>query len=187
MSLMRRIAAFFLALAFGSMLAACANMGLYTPTVRTAVDPGADFSGVRTYSWIAPPDAAPAQMQQRVVDGIDARLQAAGWRRVPANGNVHIDAHVSSTEKETPNARASQTGYIGWGGFGPPAPNSRMEMETIEVGTLVVDIYDGKTRREMWRGSATGTLRNSPERVDAQLQSALDRMFAGFPPGRAAK
>ncbi len=180
----RRLAAVAIAL----LLAACASVN--GPAVRTAVDPGADFSKVRTYSWIGKPDAGSPLMQQRIVEGIDTRLQAAGWRRLDSNGDVHIDAHVTSDERELPGSRASGTGYIGWGGFGPPAPNSPPGgpgAGSIEVCTLMVDIYNGATRREMWRGSASATLRSDPERMDARLQSALDRMFTGFPPGNGAK
>lgn len=179
----RRVAAIALAL----LVSACASIN--APAVRTAVDPGANFSRVHTYMWIGKPDAGSPLMQQRIVEGIDTRLQARGWRRVDSNGDVHIDAHVTSDERQLPGSRAAGTGYLGWGGFGPPAPNSPpgLGTGTVEVGTLIVDIYDGATRREMWRGSASATLQNNPDRMDARLQSALDRMFAGFPPGVTAK
>jgi hypothetical protein len=162
------------------LLAACASVN--GPTVKVAFDPATDFSHVRSYSWVGKPDGGTPLMQQRISDGIDARLQARGWK-LASNGDVRVDAHVSSADKENLNARAAQVGYIGWGGFGPPAPNSAPVQDTIEVGTLVVDMYDSTTRREMWRGSASGTLHDDPARMDALLQAALDKMFAGFPPG----
>jgi hypothetical protein len=188
--MMRRTAAMALAL----LLTACGTAGngptgpnsLNAPAVKIAVDPGADFSHIRTYSWIGKPDAAPL-MQQRIVEGVDSRLQARGWKLV-ASGNVHVDAHVSTAEKEALGSRSSQVGYLGWGGFGPPAPNtSQQARDTVEVGTLVVDMYDGGSRRELWRGSASGTVHDDPARMNALLQAALDKMFAGFPPGVAAK
>jgi hypothetical protein len=177
---MRRLATWTSAL----LLAACASAN--GPTVKVAFDPATDFSHVHTYSWIGKPEAGTPLMQQRITDGIDTRLQARGWK-LAARGDVHVDAHVSSADKENLNARANQVGYDGWGGFGPPAPNSAPSRDTIEVGTLVVDMYNGSTRAEMWRGTASGTVQDDPARMNTLLQAALDKMFAGFPPGVTTK
>ncbi|MDM0074700.1 DUF4136 domain-containing protein [Variovorax sp. J2P1-59] len=170
----------FAALGFAVLLSACAS----TPTVNIDFDPAANFSRFRTYSWMARPDGAGSPlMQQRIVDGIDSRLQAKGWKLVP-NGDVHVAAHVSTSERQSFNTTYTSVGYLGWGGFGPPAPNSsRTTVDTFEVGTLVVDMFDGSRKQAIWRGTASGTLDSDPARMTALLQAALDKMFAGFPPG----
>lgn len=166
------------ALVFAVLLSACAA----TPTVKTDFDPGVNFSRFRTYSWVTKPDGGSPLMQQRIVDGIDSRLQARGWKLVP-NGEVHVAAHVTSQERQVFNT--TSVGYLGWGGFGPAAPNSMTTVDTFEVGTLVVDLFDGATKRGLWRGTASGTLQDDPARMNAMLQTALDKMFTGFPPGSA--
>jgi Domain of unknown function (DUF4136) len=177
--MIRRIAV----LAITLMLAACAGVSP-GPSVKFAFDPGTDFSRVRTYSWIGKPEGGNPLMQQRIVEGIDSRLQAKGWRMVAANGNVHVDAHVSTRDKEDPNSRSATVGYTGWAGFGPPPPNAPAARDPLEVGTLVVDMYDGATRRPMWRGTATGTVNDDPAKMSALLQAALDKLFANFPPAK---
>jgi hypothetical protein len=174
----RRFAAF-AALAIPLLLSACASVG--GPTVKIEVVPGTDFSRVRTYSWVARPDGGTPLMQQRIVDGIDARLQARGWKLAP-NGDIHVSAHVSASEKESLNNYYTRVGYMGWGGFGPPAPNSPMPVETFEVGTLVVDMVVAQSKRSAWRGTASGTVQDDPAKMNALLQTALDQMFAAFPP-----
>jgi hypothetical protein len=54
-------------------------------------------------------------------------------------------------------------------------------------GTLVVDIYEAKTKQLMWRGVAQGELKDSPEKREKQLQKASDKLFKDFPPGSAKK
>ena len=174
----RRFAAF-AALAIPLLLSACASVG--GPTVKIEVVPGTDFSRVRTYSWVARPDGGTPLMQQRIVDGIDARLQARGWKLAPY-GDIHVSAHVSASEKESLNNYYTRVGYMGWGGFGPPAPNSPMPVETFEVGTLVVDMVVAQSKRSAWRGTASGTVQDDPAKMNALLQTALDQMFAAFPP-----
>ncbi|MGO4394045.1 DUF4136 domain-containing protein [Variovorax sp. M-6] len=170
----------FAALAFALLLSACASVG--GPAVKIDVDPAANFSGVRTYSWVARPDGGTPLMQQRIVDGIDSRLQARGWKLAP-NGDIHVSAHVTASEKENLKSYYTRVGYLGWGGFGPPAPNSAMPAETFEVGTLVVDMVNAQTKRSAWRGTASGTVQEDPAKMNALLQAALDKMFAAFPPG----
>lgn len=169
----------FVAFVFAVLLSACAA----TPTVKTDFDPGVNFSRFKTYSWVAKPDGASPLMQQRIIDGIDTRLQARGWKLVPSGGDVHVAAHVTSQERQVFNT--TTVGYLGWGGFGPAAPNSMTTVDTFEVGTLVVDLFDGANKRGLWRGTASGTLQDDPARMTAMLQTALDKMFAGFPPGSA--
>lgn len=179
----RRFAAL-AALAFPLLLSACASVN--GPTVKIDVDPAADFSRVRSYSWVARPDGGTPLMQQRIVDGIDSRLQAKGWK-LAANGDIHVSAHVSASEKENLNSYYTRVGYLGWGGFGPPAPNSPAPADTFEVGTLVVDMVNAQSKRSAWRGTASGTVQEDPAKMNALLQAALDKMFAGFPPGRPSK
>ena len=44
-------------------------------------------------------------------------------------------------------------------------------------------MFDTRTKQAVWRGSASGTVPNSPEKVDAAVTAGLDKMFANFPPG----
>ena len=63
------------------------------------------------------------------------------------------------------------------------SPHRILGMETAqESGWVVVDVFDGKTKRSLWRGTASGTLQSDPERMNVMLQAALDKMFATFPP-----
>ena len=185
---MKRIAlAFFLA-----TLASCAT----TPAVTTDFAPGTQFSSFRTYSWLSKPEGISPLVQQRIVDGIDAQLRARGWRQVE-NGEVAVAANVATAQHQTLETFYSGSMWNDWGwhgnwhGPGPRrGPGSSMHMtrsttrvRTFEVGTLVVDMFDTSTKQAIWRGTASGTVPNSPARVDAAVQSGLERMFAGFPPG----
>ena len=54
-------------------------------------------------------------------------------------------------------------------------------------GTLIVDIFDAKSKALIFRGSATDTVSNKAERNRKVLKKALDKMFKGFPPGSEKK
>lgn len=168
-----------LALALATLLAACAS----TTTVNTDFDAKADFGSYRNYSWI---EGDGSLMPQSIVQGIDARLQARGWKRV-ADGEVHVAAHVTTRDGQTYNTFYSGIGHdLTWLGFGPVPSSVTMSTNPYRAGTLVVDMFDGKSRRAIWRASAQGVLPDDPARLDASVQRTLDRMFADFPPGSRA-
>jgi hypothetical protein len=165
------------------LLAGCAS----TPTVTTDHDPAAKFASYRTYTWAATPTTGSPLVQQRIVDGIDARLRAKGWTRAE-NGQVAIAAHVVASQKQTIDTFYSGTGMGGWGwrgGWGGMG-SATTTVRTYDVGTLIVDMFDTGTRQAIWRGSASSTVPKSPEKVNQTVDAALDKMFAGFPPGTVA-
>jgi hypothetical protein len=50
------------------------------------------------------------------------------------------------------------------------------------VGTLVVDIDDGKTKQLLWLGAAKGTLSDKPEKNSQKIDKAVTKMFKQYPP-----
>ena len=55
------------------------------------------------------------------------------------------------------------------------------------VGTLVVDIFNAKSKQLLFRGTASDELSDKPEKNQKKLAKASDKMFKDFPPGSAKK
>ncbi len=51
------------------------------------------------------------------------------------------------------------------------------------VGTLVVDIFDAKSKALVFRGIAQDELSDKPEKNQKKAQKAAEKMFKDFPPG----
>ncbi len=147
--------------------------------VRTDYDEHADFSQFHTYYWAKVETENPL-WQQRVQDAFDHQLQAKGWQRVDSGGDIALTA-VGATR----NQQQYQTFYNGfgpgwgWGGFGDTATTT---VENYRVGTLVVDMYNTQTKRLLWRGVASDTLSDKPEKNEQKLDKAVDKMLDKFPP-----
>lgn len=162
-----------------------------TPKVTTDYDPHTQFTAYKTYHWALKPDGGSPLMQQRIVEGIDAQLIAKGWTRA-AQGDVAIAAHISTAQKQSLDTFYTGTGMGGWGwrrglGGGMLAGSATTQVESYEVGTLVVDLFDSRTQQAIWRGTATGTVAGSPQKQDAEVDKALAKMFTNFPPDTIAK
>lgn len=159
--------------------------------VQTDFDHQATFSQYKTYSWqeIKPPNSL---WDSRIKNAVDAQLAAKGWTEIAEGGDVAIVAI-----KMTQTQRTLQTFYDGFGGgwgwrrFGGGFGNSFGESTTTEQdykeGTLVVDMYDAKSKQLIWRGSAEDTLSDKAEKNEKNLDKGVVKMFKDFPPGSSKR
>lgn len=153
------------------------------PKVTVDRDPAANFAGYRTYYWALKPQGASPLVNQRIVDNVDAQLRAKGWT-LAEQGDVALAAHVSTSQKQTLDTFYSGTPIGGWGwrgAWGGGVGTATTSVHNYEVGTLIVDMFDSKTQQAIWRGTATGTVSSSPEKVDKAVDQAITKMFAKFP------
>ncbi|HYR84213.1 MAG TPA: DUF4136 domain-containing protein [Terriglobia bacterium] len=149
--------------------------------VTTDFDRNTDFSKYRTFMWIKEPvEAKDPLMRQRLIEGVNAQLTAKGLQLVTADADLGVSANVATQEKRTLNTFYDGFGRWGWGMGG----NATTTVDTYEVGTLVVDLFDTKTKQVVWRGTATDTVPDKPKKQEEKIEKALQKMFKDFPPDK---
>ncbi len=150
--------------------------------VKTDFDHQANFSQYKTYSW-QEVKAADSLWNTRIKSAVDAQLAAKGWTPVDGGGDVAVVA-IATTQTE----RTLQTFYDGmgggwrWRGFGGGMGEATTTEQDYKEGTLVVDLYDAKTKQLIWRSSAEDTLSNKAEKNEKNLDKSVAKMFKKFPP-----
>jgi uncharacterized protein DUF4136 len=149
--------------------------------VSTDYDHKVDFSRYRTFAWMHPPMIADPLMRQRVEDAVNAQLREKGLVLVNDihEADLGVMANGATTERHT--LHTFYDGFPGewrWGGWG----NATTVVDTYQVGTLVVDLFDMSDKRVVWRGVATETVSDKPEKNSKKLQDAVEKMFKHFPP-----
>ena len=96
-----------------------------------------------------------------------------------SGGDVSVVAMEITQNKQTLNT--FYDGFGGgwrWGGFGDATTTT----ETYQVGSLVVDLFDAKTKNLVWRGSSSDTLSNNADKNTKNLDKGVQKLFAHFPP-----
>jgi hypothetical protein len=143
-------------------------------------DHQAPFSDYRTYKWIRPPRMPDPLMAQRLTDAVNAQLASRGWQMVTGGpADVGIAAHGATHQART--LERFYSGYPGWGWrWGPGVVTT--SVQTYPVGTLVVDMFDARNRRIVWRGVSRDTLSDKPDKNTKKLNKAVEKMFKNFPP-----
>jgi len=60
-------------------------------------------------------------------------------------------------------------------------------VETYKVGTLVVDLFDAKTEKVIWRSSSSDTLSDKADKNTKNLNKGVNKMFQHFSSRPSAK
>jgi len=162
--------------AAGALLFATAVFGQH---VKTDYDRTADFSQYKTYSWEKVQTQDPLWIE-RIKGAVNGELASKGLSEVASGGDVSVVA-VEMTKTQ----RSLNTFYNGLGGgwrFGGGFGEATTTVDTYKVGTLVVDLFDAKTKKLIWRGSASGTLSDKSDKNIKSLNNGVQKMFDHFPP-----
>ncbi len=154
--------------------------------------PGTDFSKYKTYRWARVPNVQyPDQIiDTQITQAIDAQLATKGLSK---SGGDTADLVVTyqaavSQEKQWNSFSTGDGGWGygrwgGWGGYGGMSSTTTTS-ETINIGTLDVDIYDSAARNQVWKGQATKTLGSGkdPAKVNKNINKAMEKLFKKYPP-----
>ena len=146
--------------------------------VKTDYDHNANFGQYKTYSWEKVQTKDPLWVD-RIKSAVNEALAAKGWTQVESGGDVSVVAMEMTQNQQTLNT--FYDGFGGgwrWGGFGDATTTT----ETYKVGSLVVDLFDAKTKNLIWRGSSSDTLSNNSDKNIKNLDKGVQKMFAHFPP-----
>jgi hypothetical protein len=90
----------------------------------------------------------------------------------------------------TKTQKSLQGFYSGWGGLGWSGfrdGNINISEQDYQAGTLVIFMFDAKTKQLLWRGTAEGTLSDKTDKNEKKLEKAVEKMFKDFPPGSKGK
>ena len=171
---------------------ALASTAASAQDVKTDFDHAANFAAIKTFQAKIATSWNNQISEKRVLDEITQALTEKGWKSVDANPDALVLLHGATEKQKSLNTFYSGTGgyggygYRGWGGMGGMGTATTTTSEYI-VGTLVVDIFDAKTKGLMFRGTATDELSDKPEKNAKKLQKASDKLFKDFPPGSKDK
>jgi Domain of unknown function (DUF4136) len=158
-------------------IAACAVV--LGQDVTTNSMPGTNFAQFHTYKWVTVQGAQyPNQIvDQEIKQAVDSQLAAKGLTKTDAdNADLYVAYQVGLQQQQQWNAWGMGRGF--GGGMGQATSS------TIENGTLVLDMYDPKTKQLVWQGRASKTLNPSSnqQKNENNLNKAMAKLLKKFPP-----
>ena len=153
--------------------------------VKIDYDKAYNFAPVKTYSMRIGTAWGNDLSQRRVLEEFDQAIAAKGWKKAnDAAADIHVVLHGATDTKH--NVNTFYSGGMGgygyrYGGMGGMGTASTTVTE-YTVGTLVVDMFDAKTKNLVFRGVAEDEISDKPENNAKKLEKASDKLFKNFPP-----
>jgi hypothetical protein len=154
--------------------------------------PGTDFAKYKTYKWARVPNVNyPDQIiDGQIIQAIDAQLAMKGLSKSSTDDADLVVTYQAAIDKEKQwnsySTGDNMWGYGrwgGWGGYGGMSTTTTTS-ETINIGTLDVDIYDAAAKNQIWKGQASKTLGSGkdPAKVNKNINKAMEKLFKKYPP-----
>jgi hypothetical protein len=157
--------------------------------VQVDYDRDAINNDYKTFAWGETPEATLSDespfMHSRIKNAIEHYLTIeASLTEDTENPDLYVTYHTSSKEEVQFYTTSVGYGYgPGWGWspyWGGGMSTSTTSATTYERGTLVIDIWDAKKREIVWRGSASGVVKENPQKAAKQIDSALKKMIKQY-------
>ena len=165
-----------LRIAISALLVCFAATFAVAQQVSVNYNHSASFSQYHTYAW-GSQNANQIQnsiLAQVAQQDINTAMQGKGFSMVQETQNPDIILTANGGMRQ-------QTSYSAWGmrgiggGMGGITPEQNVE------ATMIVDLYDAKTKSLIWRGIAQNTLNNNGNKNQEMVEKAVQKMFKQWP------
>ena len=169
-------------LRIGTMLAVAflASLIATGQDVRHNYMPGTDFSKYHTYKWVNIEGSAhPNQIvDAEIRQSVDEQMASKGFTKTDNDKADLYLGYQAAVDREKQWNGYGMGGGVRWGGMATATSS------TINVGTLVLDMYDPATKQLVWTGNATKTIdpSSNQEKNQKNLNKAMQKLLKDFPP-----
>lgn len=160
--------------------------------VVTENNKDADFSGYTTYSFLGWQDVSDEIISKKdlklMKDSFISEFERRGLKLVNANPDMQVSCYLVTSTK---TAYSGYNDYIGgrssgynhyntgWG-YGPSGNTSKQRSKL--VGTLIMNVYQGNSKNQIWQATATGKVNDNPKKDRSKtLPGKVSSVMRKFP------
>ncbi len=168
-------------------------------TVTSDYDKTVDFTKYKTYTyygWAENSDQVLTGFdKERFETSFEDEFSKRGWTN-RANGDAIVSLYVVVNEKTSYSSYtdhynngmyggmyASSYGYgYGYGsGMGMGTSTTTTTQNDYLVGTLIIDVFDSKTKKHIWQGIGKKTVNENKSNREEHIQKAVAEIMKRFP------
>lgn len=157
---------------------ACTGQRIHVEVEATPVD---SFSSYATYCWwrkplpAREPPSAEEILDWRVRNAVETELQGRGYRETPRQPCDFIVGYTAKTSTRRVDTFTEFADYRARGGEG----GLQDVLGGYPEGTLALHLFDGSTRKLLWRASASAVA--DPSKQKERVAEAVRRMLKDLP------
>ncbi len=156
--------------------------------IKVEFDKNIDFAKFKTFAWDPTPQASARPVLVAAIKGaVNEELGKRGLKEVAENPDLYIamygavDSDMAVTYSDFYygpwGIPAFDQGFMMWGTV-PGTTNTAV----VHKGQLIVDLIDASRKKLAWRGIATEKLSEQQMKLVEQVNTAVEKLFAKYPP-----
>ena len=159
--------------------------------VKFNFDQNADFSKYKTYRWEKHPQSLNVDdlTMGQLGKGFEAVLAQKGLTKKDAPTDLVIVFQIGMGQEKQVTSFDTGYGYGGgyrggWYGGGMGSSMSTSTTSTINIGSIVLDMYDASAKQLVWRGMASKAIdeKAKPDKKQKNINKAAEKMLKNYPP-----
>jgi hypothetical protein len=163
---------------------AIAGTPILAQTVTIDYDHSVNFLKLKTYTWAKVHATDPA-VEGRISIAVNRDMSGRYMSETAKNGDVTITAVEGTQDKQEYTAFYSGLSNFTWqrvwgsGGF----LDNAATLQDIPLHTIVIDMYDTKTHKLLWRGTYTLSPSDAASKdEDQKIDKAVTQLISKYPP-----
>ena len=167
-------------------------------SVTSDYDKTVDFTKYKTftyYGWANNSDKVLTDFdKERLETAFGNEFSNRGWTINQSNGDAVVSLYIVVDQKTSYSSYtdhydngmyggmyASRYGYGNGYGMGMGNSTTTTTQNDYEVGTLIVDVFDAETKKQIWQGIGTQTISENKKNREQNINAAVVKIMAAFP------
>ncbi len=157
------------------LVLSCDATVLLAQDVQYNYDRDANFAAYKTYQWAERRRVTDQLVDQDIRRAVDAQLAQKGLQKVESGADLYVEYRTALDRERQLDAWSMGPRWSGM---------ARATTSTVNVGTLVLNIYDPVRKQLVWRGSVSKTLniKKDPDKNYKNLEKAVAKLLRNYPP-----
>jgi uncharacterized protein DUF4136 len=173
-----------------SLLIVLFSSNLIFAQVTTDYDNTVDFTKFHTYTfkgWVEDSDKEMTEFdRKRIEEAFASELARRDLNLDNDNPDIAITLFIVVEEKTSLNAYTNYNGGMGYGhayGWGMGMGNSTTTYTESDYteGTLVIDFYDDSTKKLVWQGIMSGTVKQKAKKREKSIPKNVGKLMSKYP------
>jgi hypothetical protein len=150
------------------------------PKADVDYDHAVDFAAFHSDQWKDTQDKLPNPIRHTTtVSAIERELEKKGLRKAAAGAApdvlvrfyASVDKHLQASSRQADGVWSRDL-------------RTAIDVSKVGEGTLIVELFDGKTGARIWRGSTTRAYQKASH-DEANIRSAVELILRSYPPTAA--
>jgi len=174
---------------FGLLLFFTASV--FAQKVKVDFDKTIDFSKYKTYTFLGWQDDIDKIIndfdKKRIRDAFKEQMDSRELKMVESGADMTLSLYLVIDQKTSITGYTNYYGGAGMGyrrgggGWGMGHSTTNYTENDYLEGTMVLDVFDGNSKDQIWQAVGVGTVTEKPEKREKSIPKSVNKLMKKFP------